>query len=153
MAPCITFIGLRRPLVLPLMLSVRLIVWPKKKSRSHLYLWAYMPCELSEDSSNLHVELLGFLRPPPWPPRNPLDTPFDPLFSKHIIWILRSKSIINSWTCQSHSVLVYNPNIYVKNVSIFQVKTIRSNNSGDTHWNHALVVAKIFLIMGETTSV
>jgi len=31
-----------------------------------------------------------------------------------------------------------------------EVKTIRSNNSGDTHWNHALVVAKIFLIMGLT---
>ena len=31
----------------------------------------------------------------------------------------------------------------------FQVKTIRSNNSGDTQWNHVLVVAKIFLIMGK----
>ena len=30
-----------------------------------------------------------------------------------------------------------------------QVKSIRSNNSGDTQWNHVLVVAKIFLIMGK----
>ena len=48
---------------------------------------------------------------------------------------------------------VLNSNICVGVISILQVKTIRSNNSGDTHWNHALVVAKIFLIMGETTSV
>merc|ERR1719458_672558 len=33
-----------------------------------------------------------------------------------------------------------------------EVKTIRSNSSGDTKWNHVLIVAKIFLIMGECFS-
>ena len=35
--------------------------------------------------------------------------------------------------------------------SKFQVRTIRNNQSEDTQWNHVLVVAKIFLIMGRLT--
>ena len=44
-----------------------------------------------------------------------------------------------------------NTNTFEKGICC-QVRTIRSNSSGDTKWNHVLIVAKIFLIMGENTN-
>ena len=45
-----------------------------------------------------------------------------------------------------------NSEIHFKIPICCQVRTIRSNSSGDTKWNHVLIVAKIFLIMGECFS-
>ena len=42
-------------------------------------------------------------------------------------------------------------NISLQILVWFQVRTIRNNQSEDTQWNHVLVVAKIFLIMGRLT--